>query len=97
MLLEQNGDFKQFTISAHGKSPITITAVVPFVMQGEGGQGGAGKSQPVNSNAKTGFIIASLGGHFRVFMKSDSESRQPYKCVEGEDLTPHERELNANP
>ena len=66
-------------------------------MQGEGGQGGAGKSQPVSSNAKTGFIIASLGGHFRVFMKSDSESRQPYKCVEGEDLTPHERELNSNP
>jgi hypothetical protein len=30
-------------------------------------------------------------------MKSDSESRQPYKCIDGEDLVPHERELTANP
>jgi len=30
-------------------------------------------------------------------MKSDSESRQPYKSVEGEDVYPHERELTANP
>jgi len=38
MLLEQNGDFKQFTITATGKSPISITAVTSFVMgSGEAG------------------------------------------------------------
>jgi len=47
---------------------------------GQTGEPSTGRA--LNPNAKTGFIIASLGGHFRVFLKSDSESRQPYKSVE---------------
>jgi hypothetical protein len=39
---------------------------------------------------KSGFVIASQSGMFRVFVKSDSESRQPYRRVEGDDLHPAE-------
>jgi len=90
MLMEANGDFKQFTISANNRNPVPICSVIPYTMGGgaEGGKAGA--------NQKTGFIIATLGGLFRVFVKTDNESRQPYRRVEGDDLFPAESQLDAN-
>jgi hypothetical protein len=57
---------------------------------------GGGEAGGKNPNAKTGFIIATLGGLFRVFVKTDNESRQPYRRVEGDDLFPAETQLDSN-
>lgn len=63
--------------------------------------GGIDHSTPANSNnqkghaPKQGFIVAGENGRIRVFCKSDTDARMPYKRVEGEDLTPsteHEKE-----
>jgi hypothetical protein len=78
ILMESNGDYKQFTISAHNKQSVPITAVIPYGNNGD----------QTSKHHKSGFVVASLGGNFRVFIKSDSESRQPYKRVDGNDLFP---------
>jgi WD40 repeat protein len=62
--------------------------------------GGIDHSTPANANSKSnsqkqGFIVAGDNGKIRVFVKSDTDVRMPYKRVEGEDLTPsseHEKE-----
>jgi hypothetical protein len=89
MLMESNGDFKQFTISAQNRNPVPICSVIPYTMGG-----GEAGSKP-GANQKTGFIIATLGGLFRVFVKTDNESRQPYRRVEGDDLFPADSQLDA--
>jgi hypothetical protein len=89
MLMEGNGDFKQFTISASNRNAVPICSVIPYTMGG----GEAGAKPGVNQ--KTGFIIATLGGLFRVFVKTDNESRQPYRRVEGDDLFPAYSQLDA--
>jgi hypothetical protein len=48
--MESNGDYKQFTISAHNRSAVPIMAVVPYGNQ----QDPTSKQQ-----TKNGFVIAT--------------------------------------
>jgi WD40 repeat protein len=88
MLMESNGEFKSNMILSTPKAPIPIHAVFPYT-QGSGEATG-GKA---NLNAKSGFVVASTSGQFRVFVSSADGSRQPYKTVPGEDLTLVESEI----
>ena len=61
--------------------------------------GGIDYSIPANnqtrSQTRQGFIVSGENGNIRVFHKSETDVRMPYKRVEGDDLYPaseHERE-----
>jgi hypothetical protein len=71
MLMESNGEFKSNMILSTPKAPIAIHAVFPYT-QGSGEAGAGGKA---NVNAKSGFVVASTSGQFRVFVSSADGSR----------------------
>jgi hypothetical protein len=89
MLMESNGEFKSNMILSTPKAPIPIHAVFPYTQ----GAGEAGAGAKANLNAKSGFVVASASGQFRVFVSSADGSRQPYKTVPGEDLILAENEI----
>ena len=89
MILESNGDYKSIQAGDQKKGPIPIYAVIPYCF------GGIDYSKPANAGGlqkgelkRQGFIIASESGRFRVFFKSDTDVRTPYKRIDGDDLEP---------
>jgi len=94
LILESTGDYKSIQAYDLKKASWPIFAIIPYQI------GGIDHSTPANANSKSnsqkqGFIVAGDNGRIRVFAKSDTDVRMPYKRVEGEDLTPsseHEKE-----
>jgi WD40 repeat protein len=93
MLLESTGDYKSLQAYDPKKPAFPIYTILPYQF------GGINHAEPASGQAqkgqRQGFIVAGENGMFRVFHKSDTDVRMPYKRVEGEDLQPtpiHEKD-----
>lgn len=82
LLFESNGDYKNVQIFDPKKNSFQINSVIPFTIGENEGVAPNGKAL----TQKTGFVVAGDSGQFRVFFKSDTDVRTPYKRADGDDL-----------